>query len=331
MKKRLILCALAALMLLTVLAPGAMALQTNIASGTCGDGINWSLDGYTLTISGSGEMAEGSPWSDHKDHIEDIVFTGGITKICDEAFSGYDRVKTVDFGDSLVEIGKRAFYGCDKIAYIHLPATFRIFGAECFRDCSALQYVYCDGGMPRFNDSCLWTGNYISVFYPGNNPWPQEAVSQLVSNFGGRLSILMGSFDASTVAANLAPKETEETKETEASETRAAEETEAAAAVATETPTVPVTEPETVPTTAPTTVPTTEATVPTTQATEPPTQSQTEPFTFPTEPTKDPTMVEKVGGNGWIGMVLVAAVMTFLLIGALIVRGASHKGGKYRE
>lgn len=337
MKKRLIICVLAAVLLLTALAPGARALQTNIASGTCGENISWSLDGYTLTISGSGEMAEGSPWSEHKDHIEDIVFTGGVTKICDEAFSGYDRVKTVDFGDALVEIGKRAFYGCDKITYIHLPATFRIFGSESFRDCTSLKSVYCDGGMPRFNDSCLWTGDYISVFYPGNNPWPQEYVSQLVSNFGGRLTIAMGSFDPSAVTA---ASESQETEAAEQADARAEEETAGAIeAAATEAPTLPATVPETVPATEAPTIPATEAptapateapTVPTTQATVPVTEAPTEPF-FLTEPTEPQTVVQKVGGSGWIGMVIVAAVLTLLLIGALIFRSSSHKGGKYTE
>ena len=39
--------------------------------------------------------------------------------------------------------------------------------------------------------------------------------------------------------------------------------------------------------------------------------------------------MEQVGGNGWIGVVMVAAVLTFLLVGALIFRGMRHKGGKY--
>ena len=93
------------------------------------------------------------------------------------------------FSDSkrvMVEIGDKAFYGCEDIEYIHLPATFRSFGAQSFRGCESLKYVYCDGGMPRFNDSCLWTGNYIAVFYPTNNPWPwdyQPPISALFFQF----------------------------------------------------------------------------------------------------------------------------------------------------
>lgn len=331
MKKHMIL-GLLAVCLLLALAPRAEALNSNIASGTCGDGISWSLDGYTLTVSGSGEMAEGSSWAEYKDHIKEIVFTGGVTKICDEAFSGCSWVRTVDFGDALVEIGAKAFYGCKRIEYIHLPATFRIFGAESFRDCTGLKYVYCDGGMPRFNDSCLWTGEYISVFYPTNAPWPQEYVSQLISNFGGRLGIMMGNFDAAAVEANLAELEAEETGEAE--ETEETEETEQTEAP-TEPPTEAATEPATVPTTVPVTVPAetaapaaVETTVPTTEA--PPTTQAAETTEAPTE-TEPVTVAEKVGGDGWIGMVLIAAVLTLLLVGALVFRGARHKGGQYMQ
>ena len=332
MKKRLILNFLVAILLITMLAPAAYALEAvNIASGTCGEGISWSLDGYTLTISGSGEMEDGAPWEAHKDHIEHVVLTGGITKVGAEAFYKFDRLETVDFGDALVEIGTRAFSGCEDIAYIHLPATFRTFGAESFRDCTSLKYVYCDGGMPRFNDSCLWTGNYISVFYPGNNPWPAEAVNQLVGNFGGRLGIMMGNFDEASVAANLAEAKAEETEETEVTEET--KETEAPAQAPTEAPTeavaVAVTEPVTVPTTEPETEPT-ETTIPETEETTVPTTQATEAEET-TEETKPATVAEKVGGDGWIGMVMIAGVLTFLLAGTMIFRSISHKGGRYRD
>ena len=337
MKKRIFLHILAVLLLVAALAPGAAAAEKNIASGTCGEGISWSLDGYTLTISGSGEMEDGAPWEEHKNHIEHVVLTDGVTRIGAKAFYKYDRIETVDFGDDLVEIGDKAFYGCDDIDYIHLPATFRTFGAEAFRDCFSLKYVYCDGGMPRFNDSCLWTGNYISVFYPTNNPWPAGSVNQLVHNFGGRLGIMMGNFDESVVAENLKALEpTEETEETEETTEATTAPTEAETEPAAE-PTVAViaTEPETEPTTEATTEPTTEpATEATTQPTTVPTEAveivETE-FTLEFEEDTQPqTIEEQVESNGWIGMVLVAGVLTFLIVGALIFRVASRKG-RYKK
>ena len=85
MKKWMITAVLAAL-LLTVLAPAAGAVTAN---GTCGEGMTWSLDNYTLTISGSGEVEDGSAWESYKTKIDHVVLTGGVTKLGDQAFYGY--------------------------------------------------------------------------------------------------------------------------------------------------------------------------------------------------------------------------------------------------
>lgn len=340
--RRLIIHILVAVMLLGVLAPVAYANESvldnrHIADGSCGEGLTWSLDGYTLTITGEGEMDDGCPWIEHMDRIEHVVLDGAITKIGKEAFYKFDRLETVDFGDALVEIGTRAFSGCEDIEYIHLPASFRTFGAEAFRDCTSLQYVYCDGPMPRFNDSCLWTGNYIMVFYPSNIPWPSEYTSQLVNNFGGRLGISMGNFDESVVLQNLAEQEAEETEETQ----EATEETVEETTEVTEAPTVPPTEaPTEAPTEVPTEAPTEAPTVPPTEAptaapteaasvvaTEPlETAPQTEELDLLTQTEPVPEVEEKIESKSWIGLVMIAGVLTFLLAGAMIFRSVSRKG-----
>lgn len=325
MKKRWIMNFVLVSMLLMLLSPAASAVT---ASGSCGEGLTWKLENYTLTVTGSGEMEDGCPWEDYKTKIDHVVLTGGVTKVGKENFSGCDRLETVDFGDSLVEIGEKAFYGCEDIEYIHLPAAFRIFGAQSFRGCDSLKYVYCDGGMPRFNDSCLWTGNYISVFFPTNNPWPYEYTSTLISSYGGNLGIMMGNFDPENLPVKTGETETEEdaAEETEAEETQAA----VAALAETEAPTEatvpPTTVPETVPeTTEAPTVPTTEETTePTTEATTEETTEET--IVETTEETGPADPVKKVGGDGWIGMVIVAGVLTMLLAGAMIFRGISRRG-----
>lgn len=334
MKKRIVMLLLAFCLMANLLIP-AMAEETDETlpetemtadtSGTCGENLTWELDGTTLTISGSGEMDDGSPWDAHRKKIEKVVLTGGVTTVGAKAFAGYDRLESVDFGDALVEIGERAFYDCPDLTVIHLPATFRTFGAEAFRDCFGLKRVYCDGGMPRFNESCLWTGDYISVFYPTNNPWPAEPVNQLVSNFGGRLGVMMGNYSEDALAELDEPEETEAIEETEAEETEH-EETEAPTEEPAEAPTEEPTEaPETEPVAVIVTEPVTEPTETAAPETEAPTEASTEaPETEPTEPA-----VEDLGGKSWIGLVMIAGVLTFLIAGALIFRSVSKKGGKY--
>lgn len=342
MKKRMYALLLAACLLLTLLPMGGFASETeateaavdpNAKSGTCGEGLTWVLEEYTLTVSGSGEMDDGAPWQAHKDHIEHVVFTGGVTKIGAEAFYKYDRIETVDFGDALVEIGEKAFYGCEDIDYIHLPKTFRKFGAEAFRECLSLKRVYCDGGMPRFEKSCLWTDNYISIFYPANYVWPQEPVSQLISNFGGRLGITMGNYSDADLSELSEPgAAVEETKPAETKAPTEPEETEEPTEAATEAAAV-VTEPMVTEPAIVLVIPTEAVTEPveTTEAiTEPETQAPTEPETEATEPVLK-EVVETLEGKSWIGLVMIGGVLTFLISGAMIFRSVSKKGGKYRR
>ena len=345
MRKRISLLLLAVCLLLSLPLTGFAeeAAAPKAKSGTCGEGITWVLEDYTLTISGSGEMEDGSPWEAHKDHIEHVVLTGGVTKIGAQAFYKYDRIETVDFGDALVEIGEKAFYGCEDIDYIHLPKTFRKFGAEAFRECVSLKRVYCDGGMPRFSDSCLWTGNYISVFFPTNHPWPSEYTMPLASSYGGNLGIMMGNFDQSAVDAELGgttvQEDAEETKETEKATEPAQTEpkpTEAPVEKPTE-PAVVIIAPETEPEEEPiriTAAPTEEETVPaTTEETEP--AQVTEPAALPAEPEEPQEPEQLLGEKSWIGIVMIVGVLTFLIAGAVIFRvmnrGSRRRRRRYRR
>lgn len=339
--RRIFLLLLAACMLVSLALPAFAEETEDIVtdntitadtSGTCGENLTWVLRGNTLTISGAGEMDDGSPWDAHRKKIKKVVLTGGVTSVGEKAFFEYDRLEYVDFGDALVEIGEKAFAGCTDLRLIHLPATFRTFGAEAFRDCSDLQRVYCDGGMPRFNSSCLWTGEYISVFYPTTNSWPADAVNQLVSNFGGRLGVMMGNYSDDVLLELGIVLEEEE--ETEPAETTEPEETEEATEKPTEAPTEePTEETETVPVmvTEPGTQP-----AETEPATEIPTEETAEETTEASEeaPAEEPTQPaepKSLDGKSWIGIIMIVGVLVFLLSGAMIFRIANKKGGRYNR
>ena len=338
--KRMLPVLLAALLLVSVFAPVAVCAES-ATSGTCGEGINWSYSNYTLTISGEGEMADGSPWEAYKDRIETVILTGGITKIGEGAFENYDALEKVHFGDALVEIGKRAFYDCNDIVEIRLPATFRRFGEESFRNCQSLERVICEGGIvPSFKSSCLYTGNYISIFYPPNNPWSEEYYGPIASSYGGKLGFMMASEDImnDTFVFETKAEESSDEETTQATEEKISvvaedvtEATEATAAVAaivaqdvTETTVPPTT--ETLPTMPSATLPL--ATDPTVAATtEMETIEATQLRIF--EETTEPTQEEEKGSfltSSWMGIVMIAGVLTFLLVGALIFRIVSRRG-----
>lgn len=338
MTKRIFAGILAGILLLMLIAPVVSAAET---SGTWGDGFTWSYDNFTLTISGEGDMEPGQPWAAFKDTIEHVVFTGGVTKVADGAFEDYDAIETIDFGDSMREIGKRAFYDCEDITELRLPETFRIFGPESFRNCGLLTRIICEGGiMPSFKSACMQTGSFVSVFYPPNNPWAWEYTSQVMSAYGGQVSFFMASeeimeqgFPATQPTEEVTEEVAEEETEAAPEETAAATE---AAVVAAAEEVIPETTAATVPVTEAPTEPATEATEivtePTTVPTEAPTQAPTESvvteeeldlFTQATEPAEEvPAKKSSVlSGGSWIGLVMIAGVITMLLAGAMIFRG----------
>lgn len=318
MLKRISVTLLAAFLLVLCLAPAAVAAEET--SGTWGE-FTWKYDNHTLTISGIGDMEAGQPWATFKDKIETVIFTGGVTKVGDGAFENYDALETIDFGDSMREIGKRAFYDCNDIVEIRLPESFRTFGEECFRNCGQLKRVICEGGiMPSFKSACMHTGNFISVFYPPNSPWAWEYTNTVMAAYGGMVSFFMASEDIMENGYT----ETESAEETLAAED-VTEATEAMVLIAedvteaTTEPTVPeTTVPETtVPETEPTTVPTTESTE---AATEPTELTLFDEPTEGTEPAKSAGSI--LNSRSWIGLLMVVGVITFLIAGAMIVRGS---------
>lgn len=319
MKKSNFAGILAAVLLLLTLAPAAYAEETEAieetvetvgemstpsskqTSGTCGDNLTWEISGTTLTISGSGEMAEGASWAG-QERIKTVILTGGVTTVAAGAFEGCENLTAVDFGDSLKEIHEGAFRDCTGLTAISLPKTFRLFGVESFYGCTDLETIHCAGGMPSFKGNCLWNGNHITIYYPTNNPWPAEQMQILSDNFGGRLEMIAASSD------------TPQPPVVEAS----------AQAIETEPATVPTTAPtqppETVPATtaAPTVPETTEAVAETTEAAV---------YTLPTMATQPQEEAEEPEGlsSGILAVILIVAVLTFFIVGALIARNASRR------
>lgn len=321
--KRLLLFVLT-LCLLVSLVPAAFATETEETTEAtqetrptdkCGESLTWSFYEGTLTVTGTGEMDDmsgGAPWEDYKEDITTLVLSGGVTTVGAEAFADCDNLVTIDFGGSLREIDTGAFRDCDGLTSIRLPASFRRFGKECFQNTSQLTEVNCEGGMPSFNANCLWNGNYVTVFCPANNVWPETYVEELERNFGGRLEI--------RAADGSDPFHFEE--ETEATEEVTEEPTEETTEATTE-PTTEPTEPETQPTTEVTTEPTT---APTTEATEAPIEVTEEQLPVFTEP-------EKERASGAAGVAIGVMAVSALGIGVILYAlrsGKKNKGGKFQ-
>lgn len=308
MKHRLFLIILAAVMLFSALPVSAdeATEPTNVerAPGYCGDAIMWSYEDDTLTITGAGAMddfPEGTPWEAHKDEIQKVVISGGITYIGAWSFCDYDKLTQVEFGKDVYEIGERAFFSCDGLTSVSLPAAFKVFGPSSFMGCSKLTEIHCEGKFPSFRQNCLWD-TWCKIYFPADRPWGVQYIQQLEEAFHGRIEFL-----ASDGTDPYVP--TEPTEATEAP---------------TEAPTTvpPTTEP---PTEAPTTIPPTEE-ITEPEPTEETTAEVTAPILIAPRPT-EPVEEEEKGGIK-IPLIIFGAIAVFLIGGSLIF-GGGRKKGKY--
>lgn len=114
---------MAVLLALTLLVSLSPVVYADGESGTCGEGLNWSLSAGTLTITGSGAMknypeSQMAPWYPHRQEIVRLVLPDGLTSI-----------------------GDLAFYDCDNLIAVSIPASVKTIGAYAFAECSAMEML----------------------------------------------------------------------------------------------------------------------------------------------------------------------------------------------
>ena len=90
-----------------------------VASGTCGadgDNLTWTLCDGTLTISGTGAMANypamNMPWKDYRTSITSVIISEGVTTIGAHAFNGCSHMTSLTVPASLTTVGQNAFTSC---------------------------------------------------------------------------------------------------------------------------------------------------------------------------------------------------------------------------
>ena len=105
-------------------------------TGTCGENLNWTLDGGTLTISGEGQMDDCQDFSEiNGESIERIIVEEGATSISSFAFSFCADLTSVTLPDSLKEICIGAFSFCESLREIKIPANVTAIGKSTFCGC----------------------------------------------------------------------------------------------------------------------------------------------------------------------------------------------------
>ena len=112
------------------------------SSGTCGDGLSWTLDDSgVLTILGTGDMKDyssGGPWGKS---VRSVIVKDGATSVGKYAFRGCVSITSARIAGSVASIGDGAFYNCASLSSVTMGAGIRTIGGSAFYGCSSLASV----------------------------------------------------------------------------------------------------------------------------------------------------------------------------------------------
>jgi hypothetical protein len=125
-------------------------------SGTCGTNVSWVLVGNTLTISGSGKMADftsgATPWNAYISSITSVVIESGVTSIGSYAFYACSGLTSVSISSGVTGIGASAFAWCSALTSVSIPGSVTSIGSYAFNYCSGLTSVSIPGSVTSIGD-----------------------------------------------------------------------------------------------------------------------------------------------------------------------------------
>ena len=150
--------------------------SSDSVSGTCGDNLEWTFSGGTLTISGEGVMYDYeydadlnslAPWGDCE--IEKIVIKTGVTGIGKYAFFKCDQLTKVTIPGSVTSIGYGAFESCTSLKSVTIPDGVTYIGASMFMECTSLKSVSIPASVTRI-DATAFIGcdSLTDIYYSGS-------------------------------------------------------------------------------------------------------------------------------------------------------------------
>ena len=155
MKKKLLATLLAVMLVLSLFPETAFAAST---SDSCGANVKWSYNNGTLTIRGTGKMADytpillvDAPWFAYLEQIRTVDIGSGVTTIGNNAFSDCKNLTAVTIPDSVTAIGDGAFSGCESLASVSIPGRVTAIGDSAFSNCSSLADITVASGNSAYS------------------------------------------------------------------------------------------------------------------------------------------------------------------------------------
>lgn len=158
-KKRLLAVLLTAVLAMQLLPMPALAADGE--SGTCGEGLTWTLNPSSgvLTVSGTGAMDDydfySLRWNGLEADIKAVVIQDGVTAIGAYAFYNCPNLRRVSIPDSVTRIGEAAFEICDNLTDVTLPAGVTRVAPFTFSGCFSLKRVELPEGLTVIDSSAF--------------------------------------------------------------------------------------------------------------------------------------------------------------------------------
>ena len=137
-------------------------------SGGCGADLDWTLDGGTLTISGTGDMVDFAepnmaPWYPYRGEIVRLSLPEGLTSIGDLAFFGCGALKVVVLPDSVTRVGDYAFAACTGLTVLDLGFGVQTVEEAAFSDCYALRALDLPAGLQTIGSKSFYRCESITT------------------------------------------------------------------------------------------------------------------------------------------------------------------------
>ena len=158
-------------------------------SGTCGkddpatgdvdesQNVTWMLTGNTLTISGTGAMADYAdanyqPWAANRLVINTIVINEGVTSIGKYAFSNFEEATSVSIPASVTSIGYYSFNFCPKLSSLNIAAnsSLKTIDNNAFYLCSGLESVSIPASVTSIGSSAFDCCSNLATVTLNSNP-----------------------------------------------------------------------------------------------------------------------------------------------------------------
>ena len=121
------------------------------AADSCGANATWRYADGTLTISGTGAMANynsyNAPWIGYRNSITKVIVENGITTVGTHAFESMKNLTEVVLPNSVTRIGLRAFVQCDGLTTVTIPDSVTFIGEYAFANSDLLATVNLGSGV----------------------------------------------------------------------------------------------------------------------------------------------------------------------------------------